>query len=44
MHSPIRQDAVLLGTGKDNAAARALLMYLKSDKAKKIIRSYGYDT
>jgi molybdate transport system substrate-binding protein len=43
MHSPIRQDAVLLGTGKDNAAARALLMYLKSDKAKKIIRSYGYD-
>jgi molybdate transport system substrate-binding protein len=43
MHSPIRQDAVLLATGKDNAAARALLEYLKSDKAKKIIRSYGYD-
>lgn len=43
MHSPIRQGAVLLATGKDNAAARALLGYLKSDKAKKIIRSYGYD-
>jgi len=43
LHSPIRQDAVLLATGKDNVAARALLMYLKSDKAKKIIRSYGYD-
>lgn len=42
LHSPIRQDAVLLATGKDNAAARALLKYLKSDKAKKIIRSYGY--
>ena len=43
LHAPIRQDAVLLATGKDNAAARALLVYLKSDKAKKIIRSYGYD-
>lgn len=43
LHSPIRQDAVLLATGKDNAAARALLKYLKSDKAKKIIRSYGYE-
>lgn len=43
LHSPIRQDAVLLATGKDNTAARALLVYLKSDKAKKIIRSYGYD-
>ncbi len=42
MHSPIRQDAVLLATGKDNAAARALLAYLKTGKVKKIIRSYGY--
>lgn len=43
LHSPIRQDAVLLATGKDNAAAKALLGYLKSDKSKKIIRSYGYE-
>lgn len=43
LHSPIRQDAVLLSTGKDNAAAKALLNYLKSDKVKKIIRSYGYE-
>ena len=43
LHSPIRQDAVLLASGKDNAAAKALLAYLKSDKVKKIIRSYGYD-
>ncbi|MDD2270679.1 MAG: molybdate ABC transporter substrate-binding protein [Desulfuromonadaceae bacterium] len=41
-HSPIRQDAVLLATGKDNAAAKALLSYLKTEKAKTIIRSYGY--
>ncbi len=43
LHSPIRQDAVLLAVGKDNAAAKALLDYVKSDKAKKIIRSYGYE-
>ncbi|HIJ94353.1 MAG TPA: molybdate ABC transporter substrate-binding protein [Desulfuromonadales bacterium] len=43
LHTPIRQDAVLLATGKDNAAARALLTYLKSETAKKIIRSYGYN-
>lgn len=41
-HSPIRQDAVLLATGKDNAAAKALMSYLKTEKAKTIIRSYGY--
>ena len=44
LHTPIRQDAVLLATGRDNAAAKALLGYLKSDKAKKIIRSYGYES
>lgn len=43
MHAPIRQDAVLLTPGKDNAAAAALLAFLKSDAAKAIIRSYGYD-
>lgn len=43
LHRPIRQDAVLLATGKDNPAARALLSYLKSDRARKIIRSYGYE-
>ena len=43
LHTPIRQDAVLLVTGKDNAAAAALLGYLRSDKAKNIIRSFGYD-
>ena len=43
LHTPIRQDAVLLVTGKDNAAAAALLVYLRSDTAKNIIRSFGYD-
>jgi len=42
-HAPIQQDAVLLKTGKDNAAASALLSYLKSEKAQAIIRAYGYD-
>ena len=43
MHTPIRQDAVLLTRGKDNPAAQAFLTYLKSDPAKAIIRSFGYD-
>lgn len=42
LHNPIRQDAVLLNPGKDSAAAAALLAYLRSDKARAIIRSYGY--
>lgn len=42
LHNPIRQDAVILDKGAGNAAARALATYLKSDKAKGIIRSYGY--
>ena len=43
LHNPIRQDAVLLSSGKDNPAAKALLSYLKSAKARKVIRSYGYE-
>ena len=43
MHQPIKQDAVLLTVGKDNAAATALLGYLRSDKIKTVIRSFGYD-
>ena len=42
MHEPIRQDAILLNTAKDNVAAKALLIYLKSDTARAIIKSYGY--
>ena len=40
----IRQDAVLLKAGTGNAAAIAFLDYLKGDKAKGIIASFGYGT
>jgi molybdate transport system substrate-binding protein len=43
LYSQIRQDAVLLVRGKDNAAAMALLTYLKSDAAKLVIRAHGYE-
>ncbi len=42
LHNPIQQDAVLLNSGKSNPAAAALLTYLKSDKARAIIKAYGY--
>lgn len=42
-HDPIRQDVVLLAKGKDKPAATALMTYLKGDKAKAIIQSFGYD-
>lgn len=42
MHEQLRQDAVLLNPGKDSGAATALLNFLKSDKAKKIISAHGY--
>lgn len=43
MHSPIKQDAVLLNPGKGNAAAAALVKYLQSNKAKALIREFGYE-
>jgi molybdate transport system substrate-binding protein len=43
LHAPIRQDAVLLARGKDNPAALALMKYLKEDKARAIIKAYGYE-
>jgi molybdate transport system substrate-binding protein len=42
LHTPLKQDAVLLNAGKDNAAAIALLKYLQGDAAKAIITRYGY--
>jgi molybdate transport system substrate-binding protein len=42
MHEPIRQDAIVLNNGKDNEAATELMKYLRADKARAIIRSYGY--
>ena len=42
LHEPIRQDAVILNKGKDSAAAKALVEYLKGPKAAAVIKSYGY--
>lgn len=42
MHEPIRQDAIVLNNAKDNVAAKALMDYLKGDKARAIITAYGY--
>jgi len=43
LYSPIRQDAVILDKGKGKPAAEAFMKYLKGDKAKAVIKSYGYD-
>ncbi len=43
MHTPIRQDAVLLKTGENQDAARELMAFLRSDAALAVIRSFGYD-
>ncbi|OYY63434.1 MAG: molybdate ABC transporter substrate-binding protein [Burkholderiales bacterium 28-67-8] len=42
-HTPIRQDAILLTKGKDAPAAISLMRFLRSDKARALIRSFGYD-
>ena len=43
LHGPIRQDAVLLATGKGNPAAAALMAFLRSDAARAILRAHGYE-
>jgi len=43
LYAPIRQDAAILAKGLHNPAAKALADYLKSDKARAVIKSYGYE-
>lgn len=43
LHTPLRQDAVLLQRGQNNPAAVALLAYLRSDAAQAVLRSFGYE-
>jgi molybdate transport system substrate-binding protein len=42
LHAPLRQDAVALPASRDKPAAAALLAYLKGDKAKAIMGTFGY--
>ena len=43
LHAPLRQDAVVLLPGKDHAVVKALAAYLQGNKARAIMRSYGYE-
>ncbi|MBS1188163.1 MAG: molybdenum transporter, periplasmic molybdate-binding protein [Burkholderiaceae bacterium] len=43
LHQPIRQDAVILAKGANNRAALAWMKYLRGNKARSVIKSYGYD-
>ena len=42
LYTPLKQEAVLLPLGKNNAAALALMKYMRTDRAQTIIRAYGY--
>lgn len=44
LHDPLRQRAALLNRAANNPGARALLQFLKTDQAKAVIRSFGYET
>ncbi len=43
MHRPIRQDAILLQPGLNQAGALALLQYLRGDRARTIMNKFGYE-
>lgn len=43
LYQPIKQDAIVLNAGKGKPAPEALMKFLQGDKAKAVIRSYGYD-
>ncbi|MGV8934537.1 MAG: molybdate ABC transporter substrate-binding protein [Gallionellaceae bacterium] len=43
LHSPIRQSAVQLKNAKDPAAAQALLAFMQHEKARAVMRSFGYE-
>lgn len=43
LHAPLKQDAVLLDSAKNNPAATALLDFLRTPRIKALIQSYGCD-
>jgi molybdate transport system substrate-binding protein len=42
LHTPIRQDAVLLKNGADDEASKAFLAFLKGPEARAVIERFGY--
>jgi len=42
LHAPIQQDAILLNKGADSPADKALMAFLRGDKAQALIRNFGY--
>jgi molybdate transport system substrate-binding protein len=42
LHSPLRQDAILLKSGQANPAALSLMLFLRSPRARTLMRDYGY--
>ena len=44
LHDPLRQQAALLSRAANHPGARALLQFLKTEAAKAVIRSFGYET
>jgi len=44
LHDALRQDAVLLTRARDKPAARAMLAFLKTEKARALVRAFGYET
>lgn len=43
MYKPIRQSAVLLSGAKDKDAAKVFLEFLKGEKARAVMRGFGYE-
>jgi molybdate transport system substrate-binding protein len=43
MHTPLRQDAVILNSGANNLAAGDFMEFLKSADARAIIQAFGYE-
>jgi molybdate transport system substrate-binding protein len=43
LHKPILQSAVLMSGAKDQAAAKAFLAFLKSEKARAVMHGFGYE-
>ena len=42
LYEPIRQDVVVIASSKVSKAATQFVDYLASDKAREVIKAYGY--